>query len=36
MGDSKGDRWREYPYGGGGGDGGLMDRKPGNGITFEM
>jgi len=25
-----------HPYGGGGGDRGLMDRKLGKGITFEM
>lgn len=32
----KGGGWEEHPYGGGGGDRGLMDRKRGKGITFEM
>jgi len=31
-----GGRWGEHPYRGEGGDRGLMDRKPGKGITFEM
>jgi len=30
------DGGEEHPYRGGGGDRGLMDRKPGKGITFEM
>jgi len=36
-GGNKGNEWREYWYGEGeGSKWGLMDRKPGRGITFEM
>jgi len=28
--------WGKHLYGGGGGNRGFMDRKPGKGMTFEM